>query len=199
MGTKRFISNLAAACLVVTMGGVTSSFAQQPSAPKSGQPSQRFVLIPGAMTGLESTGPTGYRRLCSPLSVGLYEWRIRWVERWVKPSEAQKAPLDDLVTASAKAKETITAACPRETVETTSTQLEVTEKRVAGILEALKIIRPVYDKFYTPLDSREPPPHFHEQAEGNEIHVGDRMLETSRDKGRHREEYGKQSSYRVRA
>ena len=59
------------------------------------------------------------------------------------------------MTASAKAKETITAACPRETVEATSTQLEVMEKRVAGILEALKIIQPVYDKFYTPLDSRQ--------------------------------------------
>ena len=53
-------------------------------------------------------GPTGYRRLCAPLSVGLYEWRMQWIERLLKPTDAQKPPLNDLLAAS-------TAYCkPRE-------------------------------------------------------------------------------------
>jgi LTXXQ motif family protein len=49
----------------------------------------------------------------------------------------------------------IAAACPKETVETTTVQLAVMEKRVAGLLDALKIIRPAYDKFYASLDTRQ--------------------------------------------
>ena len=107
------------------------------------------------MKGLGTMGPTGYRRLCAPLSVGLYEWRMQWVERLVKPTDAQRIPLNELLEASTKAKEMIAAACPKETVETTTVQLAVMEKRVAGLLDALKIIRPAYDKFYASLDSRQ--------------------------------------------
>ena len=131
------------------------SLAQQANAPKSDTSSGYSVLIPGAMKGFGTMGPTGYRRLCAPLSVGLYEWRMQWVERFVKPTDAQRARLNDLVAASTKAKETIAAACPGETVETTTVQLAVMEKRVAGMLEALKIIRPAYENFYGSLDRRQ--------------------------------------------
>ena len=94
-------------------------------------------------------GPTGYRRLCAPLSVGLYEWRMQWIERLVKTL------LNDLLAASTKAKETIAAACPKETVETTTVQLAVMERRVAGLLDALRIVRPAYDTFYASLDGQQ--------------------------------------------
>jgi len=100
-------------------------------------------------------GPTGYRRLCAPLSVGLSEWRMQWIERLLKPTDAQKTALNDLLVASTKAKEMIAAACPKETVETTSVQLAVMKRRVAGLLDALKIVRPAYDKFYASLDSQQ--------------------------------------------
>lgn len=100
-------------------------------------------------------GPTGYRRLCAPLSVGLYEWRVQWVERLLKLTDAQRTLLNDLLAASTKAKETIAVACPKEPVETTIVQLSVMEKRVAGLLEALKIIRPTFEKFYASLDSQQ--------------------------------------------
>lgn len=150
--------NLRAAIFGIVCGAafVTASptFAQPSSGPNSDQASS-YVLIPGAMRGIRTMGPTGYRRLCSPMSVGLYEWRVRWVERFIKPSGAQRSALNDLVTASAKSKELITAACPRVTVETTTAQLEVMEKRVGAVLEALKIIRPAYETFYTSLDTKQ--------------------------------------------
>jgi hypothetical protein len=67
----------------------------------------------------------------------------------------KKTPLNDLLAASTKAKETIAAACPKETVETTTVQLAVMERRVAGLLDALKIVRPAYDTSYASLDSQQ--------------------------------------------
>ena len=144
--------------MVLLLGALTCaspSLAQQANAPKSDTSSGYSVLIPGALKGFGTMGPTGYGRLCAPLSVGLYEWRMQWVERFVGPTDAQRARLNDLIAASTKAKETIAAACPRETVETTTVQLVVMEKRVAGMLEALKIIRPAYENFYASLDRRQ--------------------------------------------
>jgi len=80
---------------------------------------------------------------------------MQWIERLLKPTDAQKTPLNDLLGASTKARETIAAACPRETVETTTVQLAVMERRVAGLLDALKIVRPAYDTFYASLDSQQ--------------------------------------------
>jgi hypothetical protein len=68
---------------------------------------------------------------------------------------AQKTPLNDLLAASTKAKETIAAACPKETAETTTVQLAVIERRVAALLDALKIVRPAYNKFYTSLGGQQ--------------------------------------------
>jgi hypothetical protein len=112
-----------------------------------------LVLIPGAMRGFGTMGPTGYRRLCTPLSVGLYEWRVQWVNRLLHPSEAQKVGLDALLAASTKARKTITTACPKEPVETTIVQLSVMERRVTALLDAIKTVRPIYDKFYASLDT----------------------------------------------
>ena len=117
------------------------SLAQQANAPKSDTSSGYSVLIPGAMKGFGTMGPTGYRRLCAPLSVGLYEWRMQWVERFVKPTDAQRARLNDLVAASTN----LNAPHVGRTME----------KRVAGMLEALKIIRPAYENFYGSLDRRQ--------------------------------------------
>jgi hypothetical protein len=152
---KTFSLTLATAILVASFIGTWPSAAQRANTPNLGTRSANLVLIPGLMKGLGTMGPTGYRRLCAPLSVGLYEWRMQWVERLVKPTDAQRIPLNELLEASTKAKEMIAAACPKETVETTTVQLAVMEKRVAGLLDALKIIRPAYDKFDASLDSRQ--------------------------------------------
>ena len=72
------------------------------------------------MTGPGTMGPRGYKRLCTPRSIGLYEWQVRWVERLVRPTETQRAALNDLQAASAKAIATISAACKTEAPATTS-------------------------------------------------------------------------------
>ena len=73
---------LRTALLLGLLTCASPSLAQQANAPIDAS-SGYSVLIPGAMKGFGTMGPTGYRRLCAPLSVGLYEWRMQWVERFV--------------------------------------------------------------------------------------------------------------------
>ena len=89
--------------------------------------------------------------LCDPRAAGLAEWRIGAMERAVRPTDAQRASLDALKTASAKAVETISNACPRELPQSPVARLDVMEKRLTAMLDALKIVRPAFEGFYNSL------------------------------------------------
>jgi hypothetical protein len=128
-----------------------AALAEEQSAPAS----VNFVMLPGAMTGVGSYGPIGYLRLCSPLSVGLNEWRVSFIERLVKLSDAQGELLSKLSVASSDAKKAIALSCPGETMATGTIQLAAMEKRVSGLLNALKAIREPYEAFYAALDKRQ--------------------------------------------
>jgi len=114
-----------------------------------------IVLIPGVLTGPGTMGPRGYRRLCTPRSVGLYEWQVRWLERVVRPTEAQGAALNDLQSASSKAIATIATACKAEMPTTTKAELEMMDNRLETMSQAVKTLRPAFDAFYTSLDSKQ--------------------------------------------
>lgn len=114
-----------------------------------------LVLIPGPMRGVGSGGPAWYWRLCSPDSIGVHEWRIGFVKELIKPSAPQMSRLDALALASSQAKRAIEAACAKETIRTGLAHLAVMERRVAGLLEAVRIIRPAYENFYSSLDDRQ--------------------------------------------
>ena len=102
--------------------------AQQSPSPAADK--NAVVLIPGVMTGPGTMGPRGYRRLCTPRSVGLYEWQVRWIERVVRPTETQRAALNDLQSASSKAIATMSTACKAEMPTTTKSELEMMDNRL---------------------------------------------------------------------
>jgi len=114
-----------------------------------------IVLIPGVLTGPGTMGPRGYRRLCTPRSVGLYEWQVRWVERVVRPTEAQRAALNDLQSASSKALATMATACKAEMPTTTKAELEMMDNRLEIMSQAVKTLRPAFDAFYASLDRQQ--------------------------------------------
>src|SRR5215469_3879403 len=92
-------------CVMTSMVGGAPVAAQQSPSPAADK--NAVVLIPGVMTGPGTMGPRGYRRLCTPRSVGLYEWQVRWIERVVRPNETQR-------TASSKAIAAMSTACKAE-------------------------------------------------------------------------------------
>ncbi len=70
---------LVVTCVITFVVGGAPVTAQQSPSPTVDK--NAVVLIPGVMTGPGTMGPRGYRRLCTPRSVGLYEWQVRWIER----------------------------------------------------------------------------------------------------------------------
>ncbi len=111
---------------------------------------------PGMMMGPGMMGPGMMGGgMCSPRGAGLAEWRIEAIERTVHPTDAQKNALNDLKAASAKAAEMIAAACPREIPETPTARLELMEKRLDTMLQAVKLVRPAFDAFYTTLSDQQ--------------------------------------------
>jgi hypothetical protein len=135
---------------VVGGAPVTAQQSPSPAADKNA-----VVLIPGVLTGPGTMGLRGYKRLCTPRSVGLYEWQVRWVERVVGPTEAQRAALNDLQSASSKALATMSTACKTEVPTTTKAGLQMMENRLEIMSQAVKSLRPAFDAFYDSLDSKQ--------------------------------------------
>jgi LTXXQ motif family protein len=114
-----------------------------------------LVLIPGALRRVESYGPMGYWRLCSPQSIGLTEWRASFLERLLKPNNPQQELLHRLEVASAAAKSAIASSCAKETVSTGPVHVTEMEKRLNGLLASIRVLREPYEAFYTSLDNRQ--------------------------------------------
>lgn len=122
----------------------------QPAGPGAG-PGPGYGWGPGVMMGPGMMGWRGMAGMCDPRAAGLAEWRAQRIARLVNPTEAQKKTLDDLRAASAKAAETIAAACPREFPASASARMELMEKRLEAMLTAIKTVRPAFDTFYNSL------------------------------------------------
>jgi hypothetical protein len=77
------------------------------------------------------------------------------IERLITPNEAQRAALNGLRTASTKAAEIVAAACPREFPESATARLELMEKRLDAMQQAIKVVRPAFDAFYATLNDEQ--------------------------------------------
>jgi len=151
------------AALACTAMLLTASALAQPAAPAAGAPPAAAGQDsgqaagpgtgwgPGMMMGpgmMGWGGRGGMGMLCNPRAAGLAEWRMERIERLVQPTEAQRAALNDLRTASTKAAEQIAAACPRDLPASAPARLELMEKRMESMLAALKTVRPAFVAFY---------------------------------------------------
>ena len=125
------------------------------TAPALAQPGPSWgpgmMMGPGMMGWGGGGGMAGFGGMCNPRAAGLAEWRIARIERAVKPNESQRAALDALKTASTKAAEMISAACPQEIPASAPARLEAMEKRMETMLQAIKTVRPAFDAFYATL------------------------------------------------
>ncbi len=97
----------------------------------------------------------GMGAVCDPRGAGLAEWRMQRIERLITPNEAQRAALSELRNASTKAADIVAAACPREFPESASARLELMEKRLDAMQQAIKVVRPAFDAFYASLNDEQ--------------------------------------------
>ena len=110
---------------------------------------------PGMMMGPGMMGGRGFGFMCNPRAAGMAEWRLQRIEATVKPTEAQRAKLEELRAASTKAADLITATCAIAVPEKSIDRLTAMEKRLEAMLQAARTIRPAFEAFYAALDDKQ--------------------------------------------
>jgi hypothetical protein len=151
---KLSIAAITVAVLILSTPAVAQQVGTGPDSPtvEGGPGDQRgYGWGPGKLMGPGMTGWSGGGMMCDPRAVGLAEWRMDRIEHLIDANEVQRAALDALRTASAKAADTVTATCPPELPASATGRLETIEKRLGAMLAAINIVRPAFDAFYATL------------------------------------------------
>ena len=82
-------------------------------------------------------------------------WPIAEIKRAVRPTPEQRALLDELKTAAAKAADAFKESCADSYAMTPPGRLRAMTNRVSATLEAVKIVRPALEKFYSSLSDEQ--------------------------------------------
>jgi hypothetical protein len=90
----------------------------------------------------------GYAQVCSAEASGLTDWPIERIAQQVQPDDQQRAALDDLKNATAKAVQILQAACPTDLPSTPPGRLTAMRQRIEAMLQAVQVVRPAMDGFY---------------------------------------------------
>src|SRR5690606_16345298 len=99
--------------------------------------------------GMMSRGMSG--RMCGPGAAGFAEWRTERLARVLQLTDAQKPKFDEFKSASAKAAETMRAACPTATPTSMTSRMAAMEKRMETMRRAIKTLRRALVAFYASL------------------------------------------------
>jgi len=86
--------------------------------------------------------------ICGAKLSALPDRTVQRIEQVVRPTQRQRAALDQLKDASSKASETLHTACPAETPATPVARLEAMTKRIEAMLQAVAVGRPALKTFY---------------------------------------------------
>jgi hypothetical protein len=85
---------------------------------------------------------------CGPNAAALPTWPQQQIEKVVQPSEGQRALLDRLKDASAKAADTLKASCPAEPPATPPARLAAMAARLDAMLQAVQLVHQALNDFY---------------------------------------------------
>jgi LTXXQ motif family protein len=102
--------------------------------------------------GARRAAAPGWNGMCEELGSVLRNWPVREIERDVRLAGAQRVAFYELVTASLKAAETLSSACPAEAALTPVGRMETMRKRLTAVRAATAAIRPALARFYEALD-----------------------------------------------
>jgi len=114
----------------------------------------------GAITGSrprerESVSPQALRQLCGDPEKGITTWPFASIVQAVRPTPEQRALLDELKSAAAKAADAFKESCGDSYAMTPPGRLRAMTNRISATLEAVRIVRPVLEKFYSSLSDEQ--------------------------------------------
>jgi len=110
----------------------------------------------GGRYAARATGPT--RRaadICSNQASELTNWPIARIAEVVEPTDAQRAALDELQAASAKAIDILRSGCPKDLPSIPTGRLAALETRLRVMLAAVQTVRPALERFYQSLSDEQ--------------------------------------------
>jgi hypothetical protein len=93
--------------------------------------------------------------LCSGQTAGLTDWPIERIAQTVEPDATQRAALDELKDATAKALDILKASCPTALPSTPTGRIEAMRQRLDAMLQAVRTVRPALEKFYQSLNDEQ--------------------------------------------
>jgi LTXXQ motif family protein len=99
--------------------------------------------------------PQALRQLCGDPDKGVTAWPIASITRTVRPTPEQRALLDELKTAAAKAADVFKHSCADTYAMTPPGRLQAMTNRVSATLEAVRIVRPALERFYNSLSDEQ--------------------------------------------
>jgi LTXXQ motif family protein len=102
-----------------------------------------------------SVSPQVLRQLCGDPEKGITAWPIASIVQAVRPTPEQRALLDELKTAAAKAADAFKESCGDSYAMTPPGRLRAMTNRISATLEAVRIVRPVLEKFYNSLSDEQ--------------------------------------------
>ena len=105
--------------------------------------------------GRASVSPQTLRQLCGDPDKGVTAWPIAEITRAVRPTPEQRALLDELKTAAAKAADVFKESCADSYAMTPPGRLRAMTNRVGATLNAVKIVRPALEQFYNSLNDEQ--------------------------------------------
>jgi hypothetical protein len=114
----------------------------------------------GAITGSRlrerpSVSPQALRQLCGDPEKGITAWPFASIVQTVRPTPEQRASLDELKSAAAKAADVFKESCSDSYAMTPPGRLRAMMNRVTATLEAVRIVRPALQRFYNSLSDEQ--------------------------------------------
>ena len=95
------------------------------------------------------------RQLCGSPDEGVTAWPIASIARAVQPTPEQRALLDELKAAAAKAADAFKDSCADSYAMTPPGRLRAMTSRIGATLAAVRIVRPALEQFYNSLDDEQ--------------------------------------------
>ena len=116
-----------------------------------------------------SVNPQTLQQVCGSPDKGVTAWPLADIARAVRPTPEQRALLDELKAAAARAADVFKDSCSETYALTPPGRLRAMMNRISATLEAVKIVRPALENFYNSLSDEQ-------QARFNALgpNVGDR-------------------------
>jgi hypothetical protein len=102
-----------------------------------------------------SVNPQTLQQLCGTPDKGITAWPLADIARAVRPTPEQRALLDELKTAAANAAGVLKDSCAETYALTPPGRLRAMMNRVSATLEAVKIVRPALENFYSSLSDEQ--------------------------------------------